>query len=180
MRVDLRILGIDPERVVLRRRRNDVYVVLPAAAAVLLLFKLAMEPELSYLLRIRSPLLYPGLVALAFLALALYLVFFSMWTQTTFRSGSDHIERQQGGLVPGRIRQLGSQDARVKVGGRQGKDRQRQNWRPHDPPGLAMGLFLRDGRRIRLGIIDDGNAMLLADRLNAILAPTRSIAPPAP
>lgn len=171
MAVDLRILQEGQSAVVLRQYASLVHVALPLLVCGGFLAASVHDPRLSPLAGLFGG---PGLL-IEQTALLLVILFklrtlgFGLWTTTTFRAGSGLIEQWQGGLIWRRKVTLDGQGARVQVGVTEPADEDRENNRVYAPSGSRLDLMLTDRKPLRLGCIDAGRAMLLADRLNAIL-----------
>lgn len=182
MSVDLTILREDPDLIVLRKHRSLRSTLLPLiVCAVFSVVGFVDSQDAIQSLPLGRAV--ATLIRLGFGAAALYfaaLILFDMRSTVTFRAGLDRIAQRHRGLILGWTRSLVADEAKVSLGVREAADRDNESGRIYAPAGMELDLIRKDAKPLRLGCIDDGNAIRLTEHLNAILAGSRTTAPPGP
>lgn len=176
MAVDMRIIRDDSDGVVLRTDRTFTSTAFPALVGGSMSVVFALDALGRMPTQMAPTWMSVGTAVFAG-AIALYhapALLFSLRTTTTVRAGSDWIEQRIVGLIWGRTRRIDARGARVSIGEREQAEKDRENDRTYAAAGLAINLIRADGKPLRLGCIDDGSAMALTDRLNAILGRGRA------
>jgi hypothetical protein len=182
MPVDLAILRNDPTQVVLRQASlPDFGLGMMLVVSVFALTFVLFPGDAAASAAAPAARLIALCVGLGLAGLILYRALFRLAVTTTFRPGSDEVERRVSGVCAGRTWRLDGRQARVRIAGRDDTTIYINDIPVRTPPVARLELVLKDGTCLPIGSIEEGSAMLLAGRLNAMLPPSQAVSvPPAP